>query len=347
MLKLEEIIEKAFKNNNKITTEEISNLNIKKDEDYLNLIETLRLSGIEIIEKDIATEIIDIDDEEFTNLDDSITVYLKEIGRYPLLNEKEEKELGIKLKEGSEQARQKLINSNLRLVVSIAKKYSSKGLSFLDLIQEGNIGLVKAIDRYDVDKGFRVSTYATLWIRQVISRAIIEKSNTIRISSHMKETLKKIRSLEREYLSKGIHLTDVEIANILKVGENYVTYCKRVSNNTSEVLSLDEPIGEETDTTLKDFVPDNINIEDDVLDGIQYDRLKKIMNIVLTPRELTILTERFGLETETCKTLEEIGVGLDVTRERVRQVEAKALRKLKSYLKTRENIKSYTNYVNK
>ena len=344
MLNLEKIVEKAFKNNKQITTEEISNLNITEDEDYLALIEALRLSKIEIIEKETTSEIIDIDTEELTDLDDSVRVYLNEIGRYPLLNEKEEKELATKTKEGNDEARQQLINSNLRLVVSIAKKYIGKGLPLLDLIQEGNLGLMKAIKKYDVEKGFKLSTYATWWIRQSITRAIADKSKSIRIPVHMMETLNKIK---KESGNFEIEYTDEELAKKLGIKEEIVTYCRILNKNISEYLSLDSPIGEENDSTLKDFVPDNLNIEDEVLDAMDNDKLKQIMKIRLSEREKFVLIERYGLETQIPKTLEEVGNELMITRERVRQIESKALRKLKNYFNHNERIKTYTNYINK
>lgn len=345
MLNLEKIVEKAFKNNKQITTEEISNLNITKDEDYLALIEALILSKIEIIEKETTSEIIDTDTEELTDLDDSVRVYLNEIGRYPLLNEKEEKELATKIKEGSEKAEQQLINSNLRLVVSIAKKYTGKGLPLLDLIQEGNLGLMKAIKRYDVEKGFKLSTYATWWIRQSITRAIADKSKSIRIPVHMMETLNKIK---KESGNFEIEYTDEELAKKLGIKEETVAYCRILKKNILEFSSLDSPIGEKTDSTLKDFIADDeLNVEDDVLDAIDNDKLYQIMKSRLSERERFVLIERYGLETQVPKTLEEVGNKLGITRERVRQIEAKALRKLKNYFNYNERIKTYTNYINK
>lgn len=343
MLNIEKIVEKAFKNNKQITIEEINELDIDKDEDYLKLMEALNLSKINIVEKEEITEIIG--DEELFNLGDSVRVYLNEIGRYPLLNEKEEQELAIKAKEGNEEARKKLIESNLRLVVSIAKKYILPDLPFLDLIQEGNLGLMKAVNKYDVAKGFRLSTYATWWIRQSIGRFIIEKTKLIRMPVHIVETLRKIKILETEGLKKGIQITDEEIAEKLNMKLDKVIYCKKVSNNVSEFTSLDLPVGEEADSTLKDFVPDKLNIENDVIDEIQYDKLIEVMKIILTPREEIVLNKRFGLETGTAKTLEELGIELNVTRERVRQIEAKALIKLRKYFKNHENINTYTKYM--
>ena len=343
MLNIEKIVEKAFKNNRQITIEEINELNIDKDEDYSKLIEALNLSKIDIVEKEEINDIIG--DEELFNLGDSVKVYLNEIRMYPMLNEKEEQELATKAKEGNEEARKKLIESNLRLVVSIAKKYISPDLPFLDLIQEGNIGLMKAINKYDVGKGFKLSTYATWWIRQSISRSIIEKTKSIRMPVRMVEILRKIKKLEIEGLKNGIQFTDEEIAEKLNIKLDRVIYCRKISNNVSKLMSLDSPVGEENDSTLKDFVPDKLNIENDVIDEMQYDKLMQIMKIILTPREEIILNKRFGLETGTVKTLEELGVELNVTRERVRQIEAKALKKLKNYFKNQENINTYTKYI--
>lgn len=261
-------------------------------------------------------------------MDDPVKVYLKEIGRVPLLTPEEEIELAIRIAEDDVAAKQRLAEANLRLVVSIAKRYVGRGMQFLDLIQEGNLGLIKAVDKFDYTKGFKFSTYATWWIRQAITRAIADQARTIRIPVHMVETINKVKKSSSQLLHKnGRDATPEEIADDLDMPVEKVREILRVSQ---EPVSLETPIGEEEDSHLGDFIPD-----DDALapaDAASMSLLKEQLGEVLqtlTPREEKVLSLRFGLEDGHPRTLEEVGKEFNVTRERIRQIEAKALRKLR------------------
>ncbi len=261
-------------------------------------------------------------------MDDPVKVYLKEIGRVPLLTPEEEIELAIRIADGDEEAKKKLAESNLRLVVSIAKRYVGRGMQFLDLIQEGNLGLIKAVDKFDYTKGFKFSTYATWWIRQAITRAIADQARTIRIPVHMVETINKVKKTNSLLLHKnGRDPTAEEIAAEIDMPVEKVREILRVAQ---EPVSLETPIGEEEDSHLGDFIPD-----DDALapaDAASQLLLKEQLADVLktlTPREEKVLSLRFGLEDGHPRTLEEVGKEFNVTRERIRQIEAKALRKLR------------------
>ena len=313
-------------------------------EELDKLYETLEHNGIEIIDDlgDAALETLNFDLEmpkavelgavDTSNknavMDDPVKVYLKEIGRAPLLTPEEEIELAIRISEGDEEAKKKLAESNLRLVVSIAKRYVGRGMSFLDLIQEGNLGLIKAVDKFDFTKGFKFSTYATWWIRQAITRAIADQARTIRIPVHMVETINKVKKTQSILLHKNGHdPTAEEIAKELDMPVEKVREILRVAQ---EPVSLETPIGEEEDSHLGDFIPD-----DDALapaDAASMLLLKEQLAEVLktlTPREEKVLSLRFGLEDGHPRTLEEVGREFNVTRERIRQIEAKALRKLR------------------
>ena len=261
-------------------------------------------------------------------MDDPVKVYLKEIGRVPLLTPEEEIELAIRIGDNDQQAKQRLAEANLRLVVSIAKRYVGRGMQFLDLIQEGNLVLIKAVDKFDYTKGFKFSTYATWWIRQAITRAIADQARTIRIPVHMVETINKVKKTNSQLLHKnGRDPTAEEIAAELNMPVEKVREILRVSQ---EPVSLETPIGEEDDSHLGDFIPD-----DDALapaDAASMLLLKEQLNDVLktlTLREAKVLSLRFGLEDGHPRTLEEVGSEFGVTRERIRQIEAKALRKLR------------------
>ena len=287
------------------------------------------------------TEFIEIDDDDIeepktfnsiSNDDDILQMYLKDIGKVKLLNSKEEKALGKQIKEGkksqAEIAKRKLVQANLRLVVSIAKRYVGRGMQFLDLIQEGNLGLIKAVDKFDYTKGFKFSTYATWWIRQAITRAIADQARTIRIPVHMVETINKVKKANSQLLHQnGREATPDEIAEFLEMPVDKVREILRVAQ---EPVSLETPIGEEEDSHLGDFIPD-----DDALapaDAASMSLLKEQLADVLktlTPREAKVLSLRFGLDDGNPKTLEEVGKVFNVTRERIRQIEAKALRKLR------------------
>ena len=268
-------------------------------------------------------------------VDDTVKMYLREIGKYPLLTFKEEVELAKKIKKGDMRAKHKLVNSNLRLVVSIAKKYTGRGMLFLDLIQEGNLGLIRAVEKFDYRKGYKFSTYATWWIRQAITRSIADLARTIRIPVHMVETINKIRKINRMLLQKfGRKPTEQEIA---KRAIMTVEKVREISKVSQLPLSLEIPIGDEESSHLGDFVEDNTIAHPDemVLHGMLRDDLEEIMNS-LSERERNVLMLRFGLEDGRPRTLEEVGQMYKVTRERIRQIEAKALRKLKHPTRSRK-----------
>ena len=261
-------------------------------------------------------------------IDDPVRMYLKEIGRVPLLSSEEERVLAEKMSQGDEDAKMKLVEANLRLVVSIAKRYVGKGMFFLDLIQEGNIGLMKAVDKFDYEKGFKFSTYATWWIRQAITRAIADQARTIRIPVHMVETIHKVSRTSRQLLQEfGREPTTEEIAERLEMTAEKVREIMKIAQDP---VSLETPIGEEEDSHLGDFVEDVDSPAPS--DSASYSLLREqLCNILhtLTPREEQVIKLRFGLEDGRARTLEEVGKQFKITRERIRQIEAKALRKLR------------------
>ena len=261
-------------------------------------------------------------------VDDPVRMYLKEIGKISLLTAEEEVEIAKRMEEGDELAKKELAEANLRLVVSIAKRYVGRGMSFLDLIQEGNLGLMKAVDKFDYTKGFKFSTYATWWIRQAITRAIADQARTIRIPVHMVETINKLVRVQRQLVQDlGRDPLPEEIAAEMNLDVERVREIQKIAQ---EPVSLETPIGEEEDSHLGDFIPD-----DEILspqDAATFTLLKEQLNTVLetlTEREKKVLTLRFGLDDGRARTLEEVGKEFDVTRERIRQIEAKALRKLR------------------
>ncbi len=261
-------------------------------------------------------------------VDDPVRMYLKEIGRVPLLTAEEEIELAKRMEAGDEEAKQRLCEANLRLVVSIAKRYVGRGMLFLDLIQEGNLGLIKAVDKFNWRKGFKFSTYATWWIRQAITRSIADQARTIRIPVHMVETINKLMRIQRQLIQEyGREPTPEEIAKEMDITEDKV---REIIKIAQEPVSLETPIGEEEDSHLGDFIPD-----EDVpapAEAAAFSMLKEQLVEVLdtlTDREQKVLELRFGLEDGRPRTLEEVGKRFDVTRERIRQIEAKALRKLR------------------
>jgi len=306
--------------------------------------EALEKMGIEIVAEigDKELEVIpfidkedeDEDEEEEISvpegisIDDPVRMYLKEIGKVPLLTSEEEIELAKRMENGDEEAKKRLAEANLRLVVSIAKRYVGRGMLFLDLIQEGNLGLIKAVEKFDFRKGFKFSTYATWWIRQAITRAIADQARTIRIPVHMVETINKLIRVSRQLLQElGRDPTPEEIANEMGMSEEKVRDIQKISQ---EPVSLETPIGEEEDSHLGDFIPD-----DDApapAESAAFTLLKEQLIDVLdtlTPREEKVLRLRFGLDDGRARTLEEVGREFNVTRERIRQIEAKALRKLR------------------
>ena len=333
----------------KLTSSEISdameeNGNVLDVEAMEKLYEELESNGIEIVDDtpvDVSSALPSseegVDDYEDgltadgITIDDPVKVYLKEIGRVPLLSPEEETELALKIQAGGpdgEKAKQRLSEANLRLVVSIAKRYVGRGMQFLDLIQEGNLGLIKAVEKFDHTKGFKFSTYATWWIRQAITRAIADQARTIRIPVHMVETINKVKKVSSQLLHEYGHDPSAEeIAERLDMPVDKVREIMRVAQ---EPVSLETPIGEEEDSHLGDFIPD-----DDApvpAEAASQTLLKEQLADVLktlTPREEKVLRLRFGLEDGRPRTLEEVGKEFNVTRERIRQIEAKALRKLR------------------
>ena len=335
--------------------EAFSETELDKDQ-VENLYETLGNLGIEVIENktdkvdiDFAQDDLDLDDldesivkddtpmeiEEIDlslpkgiSIDDPVRMYLKEIGKIPLLKPHEEVELARRMHEGDELAKQRLVEANLRLVVSIAKRYVGRGMLFLDLIQEGNLGLIKAVEKFDYVKGFKFSTYATWWIRQAITRAIADQARTIRIPVHMVETINKLIRVSRQLLQElGRDPKPEEIAKEMDMTEDKVREIMKIAQDP---VSLETPIGEEEDSHLGDFIPD-----DDApapAEAAAYSLLKEQIEDVLgslNEREQKVLKLRFGLEDGRARTLQEVGKEFDVTRERIRQIEAKALRKLR------------------
>ena len=340
--KVKKIIEKA-KENGKMTygelASELENTNSEEIDKVFDAFEDL---GVDILNEDMDepniedlkdVEEIKLDDLDVTNVegvsvDDPVRMYLREIGKIPLLTYEEELDLAQRILDGDEAAAQKLAESNLRLVVSIAKKYVGRGMLFLDLIQEGNMGLIKAVEKFDYHKGFKFSTYATWWIRQAITRAIADQARTIRIPVHMVETINKLIRTSRHLLQQlGREPTPEEIAKEMEIPVEKVMEIQKIAQDP---VSLETPIGEEDDSHLGDFIPDDDSPapQDSAAYTLLREQLEEVMS-TLTPREAKVLKLRFGLEDGKARTLEEVGKEFQVTRERIRQIEAKALRKLR------------------
>ncbi len=283
---------------------------------------------IKIKEKEEQLILSDEDITKDVNINDPVRMYLKEIGRIPLLSSEEEMEISIRVAEEDEEAKRILAESNLRLVVSIAKRYVGRGLLFLDLIQEGNIGLMKAVEKFDYDKGYKFSTYATWWIRQAITRALADQARTIRVPVHMVETINKMSRVQRQLtLELNREPSEEEIAKKMGIGVEKVREVLKISQ---EPVSLETPIGEEDDSHLGDFLKDESSLspEEYTENEILKEEIKEVL-MSLQAREQEVLELRFGLIDGTCHTLEEVGKKFNVTRERIRQIEAKALRKLR------------------
>lgn len=333
---LKQLIETG-KSKGVLTYKEIMDMleDVDIDPDQIDkLYDTLETLGIDVVEEPIEHEenIVEEDLEaglpEGVNIDDPVRMYLKEIGKIPLLSSDEEIELAKRIEQGDEEAKKRLAEANLRLVVSIAKRYVGRGMLFLDLIQEGNLGLLKAVEKFDYRKGYKFSTYATWWIRQAITRAIADQARTIRIPVHMVETINKLVRVSRQLMQElGREPTPEEVAEEMGISVDKVRDIMKIAQ---EPVSLETPIGEEEDSHLGDFIPD-----DDApapAEAAAFTLLKEqLMDVLdtLTPREEKVLRLRFGLDDGRARTLEEVGKEFDVTRERIRQIEAKALRKLR------------------
>ena len=308
---------------------ELDQEQIDKEYDYLESPGIDVVSNIELDEENPEDKELDLTiAENSINIDDHVRMYLKEIGKVALLSGDEEIELAKRIENGDEEAKRRLAEANLRLVVSIAKKYVGRGMLFLDLIQEGNLGLLKAVEKFDYRKGYKFSTYATWWIRQAITRAIADQARTIRIPVHMVETINKLIRVSRQLLQElGREPTDDELAAEMQMPVEKVRETRKIAQ---EPVSLETPIGEEEDSHLGDFIPD-----DDIpapADAAAFSLLKEQLNEVLNTlneRERDVLRLRFGLVDGKARTLEEVGSQFNVTRERIRQIEAKALRKLR------------------
>ena len=354
--KINNIIEEAKKNGKMTYGDLATKLNEVNPDKMDEVFDEFEKGGIDLLPDDFDEE-PDIEDlkeveelklDEITdtsfegiNVDDPVRMYLREIGKIQLLTFEEELDLAKRILDGDEEAKQKLAESNLRLVVSIAKKYVGRGMLFLDLIQEGNMGLIKAVEKFDYTKGFKFSTYATWWIRQAITRAIADQARTIRIPVHMVETINKLIRTSRNLLQQlGREPSPEEIAQEMEISVEKVVEIQKIAQDP---VSLETPIGEEEDSHLGDFIQD----EDSPAphDAASYtllkEQLEEVMN-TLTPREAKVLKLRFGLEDGKSRTLEEVGKEFNVTRERIRQIEAKALRKLRHPSRSKK-LKDYMN----
>ena len=356
--KLQELLALAKKKKNSLEYQEISEffkdmeLDADEFEKILDFLETNNIDVLRIMDDDDIDDDIILDDEDEVevekidlsvpdgvSIEDPVRMYLKEIGKVPLLSAEEEIELAKRMELGDQEAKKRLAEANLRLVVSIAKRYVGRGMLFLDLIQEGNLGLIKAVEKFDYRKGYKFSTYATWWIRQAITRAIADQARTIRIPVHMVETINKLIRVSRQLLQElGREPTPEEIAAEMNMPVERVREILKISQ---EPVSLETPIGEEEDSHLGDFIQDdNVPVP---ADAAAFTLLKEQLEEVLgtlTEREQKVLTLRFGLEDGRARTLEEVGREFNVTRERIRQIEAKALRKLRHPSRSRK-LKDY------
>ena len=353
--KVKKIIDKA-KKDGKITYGELATqLGDANTEQIEEVFDTFENMGVNVFSEEleepdfedleeveeIKIEDLDVTNFDGVNVDDPVRMYLREIGKIPLLTYDQEIEIAKKVLAGDEDAKQKLAESNLRLVVSIAKKYVGRGMLFLDLIQEGNMGLIKAVEKFDYTKGYKFSTYATWWIRQAITRAIADQARTIRIPVHMVETINKLIRTSRDLLQRlGREPTPEEISKEMELPVEKVLEIQKIAQDP---VSLETPIGEEDDSHLGDFIQDDDSPapQDSVAYTLLREQLEDVMN-TLTPREAKVLKLRFGLEDGKARTLEEVGKEFQVTRERIRQIEAKALRKLRHPSRSKK-LKDYMN----
>ncbi len=336
---------KVGKQKGSITYEELAEKlkGLELDADSLDeLYNALSENKINVVSENEEEESKVKDDEVLTKdltINDPVRMYLKEIGQVKLLTLEEELELADRISEGDENAKATLAEANLRLVVSIAKRYVGRGMLFLDLIQEGNIGLMKAVDKFDVSKGYKFSTYATWWIRQAITRAIADQARTIRVPVHMVETINKLARIERQLtLELNREPTEEELSKKMNLSVDKIREIYKISQ---EPVSLETPIGEEEDSHLGDFIPDETNMspEDFAINELLKDEISEVL-LTLTEREEKVIRLRFGLEDGRPRTLEEVGQLFGVTRERIRQIEAKALRKLRHPSRSRK-LKDY------
>jgi RNA polymerase primary sigma factor len=356
LARLKELLETAKKKKNMLEYQEISeyfkdmSLNAEQFDEILEFMEAHNIDVLRISDDDDEDILLDEEDEveveqidlsvpDGVSIEDPVRMYLKEIGKVPLLSAEEEIELAKRMELGDMTAKKRLAEANLRLVVSIAKRYVGRGMLFLDLIQEGNLGLIKAVEKFDYRKGYKFSTYATWWIRQAITRAIADQARTIRIPVHMVETINKLIRVSRQLLQElGREPTPEEIAVEMNMPVERVREILKISQ---EPVSLETPIGEEEDSHLGDFIQDdNVPVP---ADAAAFTLLKEQLGEVLdtlTEREKKVLTLRFGLEDGRARTLEEVGKEFNVTRERIRQIEAKALRKLRHPSRSRK-LKDY------
>ena len=313
-----------------INIEEVSERFAKLNAEEIDeILEKIKSSGVKLVENTIIQNDEEIEDLiNKASIDDPVKMYLKDIGRVQLLSSDEEIDLAVRMMNGDEDAKRRLSEANLRLVVSIAKRYVGRGLLFLDLIQEGNFGLMKAVEKFDYTKGFRFSTYATWWIRQSITRAIADQARTIRIPVHMVETINKEVRASRALLQKlGREPTTEEIAKEMGISEEKVREIQKIAQET---ISLDTPVGEEEDTNLGTFLQDETaaNPSDAATNLMLKEQLLNVLS-TLTPREQKVIMLRYGVDDGHPRTLEEVGKEFNVTRERIRQIEAKALKKLR------------------
>ncbi|MBO5153869.1 MAG: RNA polymerase sigma factor RpoD [Eubacterium sp.] len=356
LAKLNDLLEMAKKKKNMLEYQEISeyfkdmNLNAEQFEEILEFMEAHNIDVLRISDDDDEDILLDDEDEveveqidlsvpDGVSIEDPVRMYLKEIGKVPLLSAEEEIELAKRMELGDMEAKKRLAEANLRLVVSIAKRYVGRGMLFLDLIQEGNLGLIKAVEKFDYRKGYKFSTYATWWIRQAITRAIADQARTIRIPVHMVETINKLIRVSRQLLQElGREPTPEEIAAEMNMPVERVREILKISQ---EPVSLETPIGEEEDSHLGDFIQDdNVPVPADAAAfTLLKEQLEEVLS-TLTEREKKVLTLRFGLEDGRARTLEEVGREFNVTRERIRQIEAKALRKLRHPSRSRK-LKDY------